>query len=356
MSIPDTVVDDGTPDIRAGAPQVDVLEPDVSERSMSLGRRLRSPQTLVSFAIAFALIFLIFRRLDINFSAVWANVRQANPWLLALGFLAYYVSFPIRAVRWTALLANAKIDHKHGYAVPGIRGMSEIYVLSWFVNCVVPAKLGDAYRGYLLKKHAGPSFSKTLGTIFAERLLDVVALAILMMLSGLVAFHGTVPESLRFWYAAGGALAVVGVAGVVGLAMFGHGIGRVLPTRARPYFERLQQGVVTSFARGRFATLIATTGAIWVLEGVRVWAVANALGIEISVPACLFVALLASLLTTFPVTPAGLGAVESGTILALKLFSVTADKAASVALVDRAIAYWSVIVIGGVLYLFSKRK
>ena len=69
-----------------------------------------------------------------------------------------------------------------------------------------------------------------------------------------------------------------------------------------------------------------------------------------------FVALLASLLTTFPVTPAGLGAVESGTILALKLFDATANKAASVALVDRAIAYWSVILIGGLVYLFSKRK
>lgn len=356
MSIPDALADDAPSEPRVAPATTESIDVDVSERSMSLGRRLRSPQTLISFGIAFALIFVIFRRLDINFADVWRNVRASNPWLLGLGFGAYYASFPIRAARWRRLLANAKIDRDHGFNVPGIVAMSEIYILSWFANCVVPAKLGDAYRGYLLKKHSGASFSRTLGTIFAERLLDVVALAILMMVSGLVAFHGTVPASLRWWYAAGGMLAGVGVAGVVGLAAFGPGIGRVMPLRARPYFERLQQGVVTSFARGRFPGIIATTISIWLLEGLRVWAVAHALGIDLSISASIFVALLASLLTTFPVTPAGLGAVESGTILALKLFDVIATKAASVALVDRSIAYWSVILIGGIVYLFSKRK
>ena len=53
--------------------------------------------------------------------------------------------------------------------------------LAWFANCIVPAKLGDVYRAYLLKLNAGVSFSTTIGTILAERIIDVVVLFVLML-------------------------------------------------------------------------------------------------------------------------------------------------------------------------------
>lgn len=331
---------------------------DGAERDISLGRRIRSPQTLISFAVAIALIAFIFLRLNINFSAVWRQARNANPWWLAFGFATYYGSFPLRAARWRRLLSNAGIDEASGFNVPGLWGLSEIYVLSWFVNCVVPAKLGDAYRGYLLKKHAGPSFTRTLGTIFAERLLDVVALVVMMIVAGLVAFHGSVPASLRGWFIAGGALAVVGVLGLVGLIVFGRHVERFLPLRVREHYLRLHAGIVASFARGRFMEISALTVVVWVLEGARVFAVARALHVSLSVEASVFVSLLASLVTTFPITPAGLGVVENGMITALTAgaFRVSATQAAAIALIDRGIAYWSVIAIGGALYFVSKRK
>jgi uncharacterized protein (TIRG00374 family) len=56
------------------------------------------------------------------------------------------------------------------------------------------------------------------------------------------------------------------------------------------------------------------------------------------------------------VTPAGLGAVEGGMIVALKLLNVDAATAGAIALADRGIAYWSVIVIGGVAWLAQQRR
>ena len=328
------------------------------ERDMSLGRRIRSPQTLISFVVAIALLVFIFVRLKIDFGEVWRQAWNANPWWLLGGFAAYYGAFPLRAARWRRLLANAGIEKRDGFNVPGVVGLSEIYILSWFVNSIAPAKLGDAYRGYLLKKHAGPSFSRTLGTILAERLLDVIALVVIMILAALVAFHGTVPPSLRGWFIAGAVLALLGVLGLAALSIFGHHVERLLPGRARPHYVKLHNGIVTSFSRGRFPGIIGVTVAVWVLEGVRVFAVAQALHVPLSVQSSVFVALLASLLTAFPITPAGAGVVEGGTIAALSLsaFALTYDQAAAVALIDRGIAYWSVIAIGGVLYFVTKRK
>lgn len=324
--------------------------------SISIGKRLRSPQTLISFVAAFAIIFFVFRNLDLNLSDIWTTMKTGNPLLIALGFAAYYVSFPLRAIRWRALLNSAGINEEQGYPVPGTRGLTEIFILSWFANCVVPAKLGDAYRGYLLKKHAKPSFAHTIGTIFAERVIDVFALVSLMLLSILLVFHGTLPSSLRFPVAGGAGLVLVGVAGMGSLFWYGNAIGNRFPERVQPYFHRLQSGITTSFSRSSLPRTIGITALIWTLEGARLYFVATAFGVEINAPEAVFVALLASFLTVIPLTPAGLGVVESGTIIALKLLDIPATEAATIAIVDRGIAYWSVIVVGAIVYLVSKYR
>jgi glycosyltransferase 2 family protein len=326
------------------------------ERPISLGERLRSPQTIVSFIVALGIIYFIFQQLDLNFRDVWRSIRSAQPIYLALAFIAYYGSFPLRAARWRILLTNAGITRQAGYSIPGTRGLSEIYILSWFANCVIPAKLGDAYRGYLLKKNAGPSFSRTLGTIFAERLLDIVALVTLMVLSGLFVFHGTVPASLRWWFGAGAALVVLGLGGFFVVLTMSHRIQTIVPLRFHGQFQRLSEGIVMSFSRTGFVRLASLTTVVWGLEGLRVYCAANALGAGLSVPASIFIALLASLLTTFPLTPAGFGVVEGGTVLALKLFGIGATTATAIAFIDRGVASYSVVVLGGLLYLVSKRK
>lgn len=329
---------------------------DMEPQPISLGDRLRSPQTLLSFLIAFALIVFIFRNLDLNTGEIWRNVQDSNPVYLLLGFAAYYGSFPLRAMRWRRLLNNAGITRENGLAVPGLRGLSEIYILGWFANCIVPAKLGDAYRGYLLKKQANTSFGRTIGTIFAERVMDIFALVSLLLIAGLFVFRGTLPSSLRWPVFAGIGLVVVGGLGLAGLFMFGSRVRALVPRGIRPVYERIETGITTSFSRQGIIGVVVLTTIVWVMEGLRLFFVATAFGVELSPASSLLVALLASLLTIMPLTPAGLGVVEGGTIIALKLLSVGVTDAGSIAIVDRIIAYWSVIVVGSALYLISKRK
>src|SRR5205823_12761767 len=97
--------------------------------------------------------------------------------------IAFYSTFPIRAVRCRRLLDNVELStHEEGGRRMGIPALSEIMFLAWFANCIVPAKLGDLYRAYLLKITVGVSFSTTIGTILAERITDVVVLFVLLLL------------------------------------------------------------------------------------------------------------------------------------------------------------------------------
>ena len=47
------------------------------------------------------------------------------------------------------------------------------------MNCLVPAKLGDVYRAWLLKVNSTVSLSRTFGTVFIERVLDLFAIVVL---------------------------------------------------------------------------------------------------------------------------------------------------------------------------------
>ena len=58
----------------------------------------------------------------------------------------------------------------------------------------------------------------------------------------------------------------------------------------------------------------------------------------------MFVALMSALLTTLPITPAGLGVVEAAVIVVLKLVDMDASMAGSIAILDRLIGYWSLII------------
>lgn len=326
----------------------------VVEEDISLARRLRQPRTILSFVIAAAIIVLVVMRLNINVHEVWRNVREANPLLLLCAFAVYYLSFPIRAVRWHIILGNAGYDRARGIEAPNIYGLTEILFLSWFANTLLPAKLGDVYRGYLFKKATGVSFTRTFGTILAERLMDILVLFSFLVVSGILVFGNKVPRVAITLFAFGGALAVCGLAGLLVLRRAEGLLERVVPKRISLQYRRLEEGIFGSF--GRWPTLIALTTIIWMQEGLRVFFITRALSIHVSLAVTIFVALAASLLTTIPLTPAGLGAVETGIIGILQWVGVGPNAAASVAVIDRVIGYWSVLLIGLVIYIVSRKK
>ncbi len=325
----------------------------IADEGISFGRRLRQPRTLLSFALAVVIVVLVVTRLNINFTEVWGNIRRANPLLLLCAFAVYYGSFPVRAIRWRAMLRNAGYDEAHGVPTPGLRGLIEMIVLSWFANTLLPAKLGDVYRGYLFKKATGVDFTRSVGTILAERLFDIFGLFSLLVVSGLLVFGGDVASEGAL-FAFGGLLCVGGIVGLLALRRLSGSLDRVIPARILTQYRKLEEGIFGSF--GQWPVLVGCTAIIWVQEGMRVFFITQALGVPVDFAVAMFVALAASLLTAVPLTPAGLGAVETGIIGVLQLVGVERNVAASVAIVDRVIGYWSILVFGGLFYLVSRRK
>lgn len=333
---------------------------DISEDRAWLSHKLLNPRTIVSFLLAIGILIFIFTRLEIDPAATWNTILTANPLFLLTGFVVYYAAFWVRAARWKLLLKNVNIKEEQ---IPGVNGLVEIIYLSWFVNCIVPAKLGDAYRSYLLKRNAKVSFSTTIGTILAERVIDLLVLfGLLSMSFFLVGQRLSSSEGNKFDLGLvmllGGLMVLALIVGLVGLRFFGDLMLRFVPTRFKDKFASFQQGILRSFKRRSIPTLLVYTIAIWLMEAGRLFFVTRSLDAhDVTLSAVIFIALLSSLLTTLPLTPGGAGIVEGAVVLALGLFLKNDHNlAVSIAILDRLINYWSLILGGLILYLVSKRR
>lgn len=341
----------------------DAVPADVEElRSggFSLRDKFLNVRSLISFGLAFGLIAAIFLKSDVTFGAMWAQVQTVNWFWYALAFISFYALFPLRAWRWRIILRGAgfEVDSPAARrAWTGIWPLSEFIGLSWFANCVVPAKLGDAYRGYLVRKNGGASFSRTFGTIFAERIIDMIVLFGMLVVSGFLVFRGHFDQRTELIFIVGVLLMVVLVVGLMSMRYLSPLIRRVLPSRYHDFYARFEEGTLASFRPRQMPLLLVLTVLVWFGEALRLLLVITAMGgFNLSLSSVIFVALSSSLLTAVPALPGGLGLVEVGIVSVLSTFGVSSAASTAIALLDRVINFWSIIICGLLLYLFSKRK
>jgi len=325
--------------------------PPPEEARERLSARFIDPRTLASFVLVIGLIAFALTRARLDYGHTLSVIRQVHPLLYAAAFAAFYLSFAVRAVRWRLLLANSGEDGP-------LPGLWRVLMVAWFANCLLPAKMGDLYRAHVLRRMYPISGSKGLGTVVTERFIDFGVLMAMLLGSGLIAFRSRVPRVFVPALAAGVVLALANV-GILLIARFSRGqLTRFLPAALAGRLRRFKAGLLDSLGpAASLATLLAMTAAVWLLESARLFLVVHALPLHftVSLPQVIFIALVASLLTTIPALPGGLILVEGGIVAVLAFFGMNPSAALSVALLDRFVSYWSVIAVGLVVFLLQRR-
>ncbi|MBX3028703.1 MAG: flippase-like domain-containing protein [Chloroflexi bacterium] len=326
---------------------------DVEQGAVPLSSRLRSPRTIISIVVPIVVVVLILTALPgFKLDQLATYVSEANPWWLLAALGIYYLGFPLRGYRWALLVRGA------GYPLR-VRDSTEIILISWLVNCLVPAKLGDVYRAYLLRINTGVSLSKTFGTVFIERMFDLIAIATLGLAAGFWSFRDGMSPEVRVIFGFGLIVLVVLVVGLVLVRNFGRRIlvRLPIPHRVVEMYDMFEEGM---FAIDRRTVVVVglTTGLIWTTEALRLLFVVESMpfDVQIGISGAFFIALIASLLTAVPFTPAGLGLADGAMVFVLTaVYDVPQTEAVAITLVDRAISVLSVIVVGGIAYVLSSK-
>ena len=223
----------------------------------------------------------------------------------------------------------------------------------------MPAKLGDVYRAYLLKMNSVASLSRTFGTVFIERILDIFAIAILGLAAGFWSFRDGMPPAIRLVFIVGIVVVVIAAIGLFTMRNFGRRIltRLPLPPTILELYERFEEGVFGAIGLKHLPILAIVTGLIWLTEGLRLYIVVQAFGfpdVEIGLSGAIFVALIGSLLTAIPLSPAGLGFAQAGVIGVLTVaYGIPLAEATAITILDWVISVLSIIVFGAIVYVVS---
>lgn len=263
-----------------------------------------------------------------------ATVRRAEPaWALAAG-LAYVALFPLRGLRWSVLLRDVRPVR--------VGAATEVFAIGFLANNVLPARLGDVARAFVLADRAGIPASTSFANILLERIFDgLTVVALLLAVLGLAppptaAWTGT----LGLWTGVAFGLAVL-VAFVLAqsdaLARRAVALAtRPLPASLRPKVEalalRLLAGVLVLRNPTRTLAVVALSLAVWALEvGVYVL-LARAFHLALDPSALTLTMAVLTLGLTAPSAPAFVGVFEGLVVAALALYGVGTSEATAFAI------------------------
>ena len=326
--------------------------------TFSIRERATRPSTLVAFALTAVLLAALWSAASsFNLDQVGSAIASAHAAALAAALVACVGTLVLRGLRWRVLIATIDINISRRAAI-------EILALSFWVNVILPAKIGDVYRAWLLKKNGGSSFGRAVGTVVVERAVDLITVALLGALSAYVAFGGNLSPAVAALTALALILAFVGVA----VLLLARGpaarlVARLpLPTSAAEPIARAFDALKAGSRQGALAAVAPYTLVIWSLQAARLGCVAVALGLFqvdpapgfLGISAVIFTALVSAVLSTIPFTPAGIGIVEAGSVgILISIFAMPPEAAIALTLLDRVIDIGSLMVGGGILFAVS---
>jgi glycosyltransferase 2 family protein len=278
-------------------------------------------------------------------AVVWWASRQDRPSfptdardlaLVAAGIGVYALATALRGWRWHAILRGAGVQHRHADAYG-------LVVVGYMGNTVLPARGGEVLRVLLLGERSTSSRREILGTIVAERLLDVVSLAVFFVVMTWVGIAGSptgeVPAAVAACLIVAGA---VGATVLIRLRRAGrlHRLAVVLGPFLRA--SKLLVGRVG-------AALLGLTMGIWLLEGANFWLLARALHLPIDLTEGVLLVVLASLFAIVPAGPAYAGTFDAALIFGLAALDVRGGDAVGFAVLARFVVFVPITVAGLVL-------
>ena len=178
----------------------------------SNGKSKAQPILLWVAGIILSVVALAFAVRGVHWDDVWAAIRGAQLSLVVLALITVLFTTAAKAARWRWLLYP---EHDR----LRLRDLLAALLVGQMLNTLVPARAGDLARAYHLGERAQVSKATVLGSVVAEKAMDMVMLALCAMM--------TVPWLYLVPWVESSALVLAATAGaallaVIAVAWFGE--------------------------------------------------------------------------------------------------------------------------------------
>jgi len=296
-------------------------------------------------------LWLALRNVDIH--AVRGALRQASYGYLLPAALCGALGYCLRTLRWQQILVKTK-------AIPFGR-LFPILMTGFATNNLLPARVGEFVRAYLLGREAGISPSLALATIVVERVCDGLTLIALMAMALLLFPIPVADPKLQVVELAATLIFGVATIALVALLFFPRPILRLVRSCLRPVPEKFATritGLLDAFIVGlealrrplALARIAGLSLVVWACEGdtfaLVLLAFLIGLGRDEWLAATVFLLVFVNLGIMIPSAPGYVGTYQLFAKLALGAFSIAASLAVALSFVAHALQYTLITSVG----------
>jgi uncharacterized membrane protein YbhN (UPF0104 family) len=275
-------------------------------------------------------------------AVVWWASRQEAPhiptggdaiaWILA-GAGLYVVATIVRAERWHQILAITGVQARR----------SDCYALTtvgYMGNNVLPARAGEALRVVLLSQRAHASKRTLLGSVVAERLLDVIALVTIFLTTVVILSSKVLPKDRPYLMAVVAAALLIAAAVALWVLRRHHVFERV-----RDWLRPLADAPRALLSRWG-VVLLAGTFVLWTVEASVWWTVARAIDLDISITGAMYLTALTNFVAALPAAPSSIGTFDAAVLFGAQRLGATSSMALSYVILIRFVLYVPITLVG----------
>jgi len=123
--------------------------------------------TLLGFLISVLLLYFSLK--DIQFRDIYTILKNADYRLIFIPTCFILLASLFSSFKWSKIAGN-RVRVKNTFVA---------LIIGLFINNVLPARIGEVVRGYVLSKKEGLSFSFALSTVLIDRLFDLIGLLLI---------------------------------------------------------------------------------------------------------------------------------------------------------------------------------
>ncbi len=273
--------------------------------------------TALKLGISAALIYFILTKIDLE--QVLGTLKKTRPLYLFMALLFFVLSKVLAAFRLNLYFHQLQVHLAQ-------KSNLKLYVLGMFYNLFLPGGIGgDAYKGYLIKRHFGVKTKKVVSVLLLDRLSGLLLLFLYACLLAMLLGQAD----------AGGIKLLFGASGVLAIVVFWY-LNKRFFNEVFPIFWR-------SFGYSALVQLAQLVSVLFILR---------ALAIGLDTVGYLFIFLLSSIVSVLPLTIGGIGSRELTFFYGAEFLGLDENTAVGISMVFFIIT--ALVSLAGIVYHFKK--
>ncbi len=309
-------------------------------------------KVVTGLLIGALLVWLSFRGIEAG--EVYKGLHKINGGFVISSLAVMILMQVLRAIRWGLILKplDPLIDKFTIFSITSVGFLAIV---------AIPARLGELARPYLITKKSRIPMSSALGTVFVERVLDILTVLVIAII---VFFSTPLPPWL---FRAGATLFIVTAVifflmimaifrkekTAILLAPVIAGIPPGITAKIIQIIGSFVEGLSVMKHRPLFGAVVILSFIIWLADALAIYLLFKAfsLNMPLAAPFVIMIILIAGI--AIPVAPGFIGNWHYFCILGLELFNVAKTEALAFAVVYHAISIGIIIALGVVFLPFS---